>query len=135
MSHAARYVQIGVGDPRLDDYRRVSDGDALRQRNLFVAEGRLVVGRLFDSGLQVVSLLLNEASRHAMEDSISRLPDDVPVYVCDTEAFGSITGFNLHRGCLALAVRPAELTLSDVARGRVERDLAQWEGICRWLDS
>ena len=27
------------------------------------------------------------------------------------------------------------LTLSDVARGRVERDLAQWEGICRWLDS
>ena len=27
------------------------------------------------------------------------------------------------------------LTLFDVAPGRVERDLAQWEGICRWLDS
>jgi chromosome partitioning protein len=27
------------------------------------------------------------------------------------------------------------LTLSDVAPGRVERDLIQWEGICRWLDS
>ena len=27
------------------------------------------------------------------------------------------------------------LTLSDVAPGRVERDLMQWEGICRWLDS
>jgi chromosome partitioning protein len=27
------------------------------------------------------------------------------------------------------------LTLSDVAPGRVERDLTQWEGICRWLDS
>jgi chromosome partitioning protein len=26
------------------------------------------------------------------------------------------------------------LTLSDVAPGRVERDLQQWEGICRWLD-
>jgi chromosome partitioning protein len=26
------------------------------------------------------------------------------------------------------------LTLFDVAPGRVERDLAQWEGICRWLD-
>jgi chromosome partitioning protein len=25
------------------------------------------------------------------------------------------------------------LTLFDVAPGRVERDLAQWEGICRWL--
>ena len=27
------------------------------------------------------------------------------------------------------------LTLSDVAPGKVERDLQQWEGICRWLDS
>ena len=26
------------------------------------------------------------------------------------------------------------LTLFDVAPGRVARDLAQWEGICRWLD-
>ena len=25
-------------------------------------------------------------------------------------------------------------TIFDVAPGRVERDLAQWEGICRWLD-
>ena len=27
------------------------------------------------------------------------------------------------------------LTLFDVAPGRVERDLAQWQGICRWLDN
>ena len=27
------------------------------------------------------------------------------------------------------------LTLFDVAPGRVERDLAQWEGMCRWLDN
>lgn len=27
------------------------------------------------------------------------------------------------------------LTLFDVAPGRVEKDLAQWEGICRWLDN
>ncbi|MBA3773358.1 MAG: ParA family protein [Ramlibacter sp.] len=27
------------------------------------------------------------------------------------------------------------LTVFDVAPGRVERDLAQWEGICRWLDN
>jgi chromosome partitioning protein len=27
------------------------------------------------------------------------------------------------------------LTLWDVARSQVERDLAQWEGICRWLDN
>jgi len=27
------------------------------------------------------------------------------------------------------------LTVFDVAPGRVERDLEQWEGICRWLDT
>ena len=27
------------------------------------------------------------------------------------------------------------LTLSDVAPGKVERDLQQWESICRWLDA
>ncbi|HET6315964.1 MAG TPA: ParA family protein, partial [Chloroflexota bacterium] len=27
------------------------------------------------------------------------------------------------------------LTLFDVSPGRVERDLEQWEGICRWLDT
>ena len=27
------------------------------------------------------------------------------------------------------------LTLFDVAPGRVEKDLAQWEGICKWLDN
>jgi chromosome partitioning protein len=26
------------------------------------------------------------------------------------------------------------LTIFDVAPGRVERDLGQWEGLCRWLD-
>ena len=27
------------------------------------------------------------------------------------------------------------LTLFDVAPGRVERDLEQWAGLCRWLDT
>jgi len=27
------------------------------------------------------------------------------------------------------------LTLFDVAPGRVQRDLEQWQGICRWLDA
>jgi len=93
-------------DPRLEDYRAVADGDLLCRRNLFVAEGRLVVGRLFASGHRLVSVLLNEASRRAMEASLDRLPSGIPAYVCDAADFASITGFNLHRGCLALAERP-----------------------------
>jgi tRNA G18 (ribose-2'-O)-methylase SpoU len=104
-------------DPRLADYRTVSDGELLRRRNCFVAEGRLVVGRLIDAGHRVASLLVNDASYRAMDASLSRLSDDVPVYVCDTAEFTAITGFNLHRGCLAIAERPADRSFDETVSG------------------
>ena len=109
-------IPIDAADPRLEHYRNLSDRDLLRRLGLFAAEGRLVVGRVVEAGLPVVSLLVNAAAATAMEGAIARLPDDTPVYVCETRAFSAITGFNLHRGCLALVQRPAPLTLDDVAR-------------------
>jgi tRNA G18 (ribose-2'-O)-methylase SpoU len=103
-------------DPRLAEYRSVSDGELLRRRNRFVAEGRLVVGRLLESGHRVESLLVNEASFRALEAQLSRVPSNVPIYVCDTGEFAAITGFNLHRGCLALADRPDVRAFEDVVR-------------------
>ena len=103
-------------DPRLDDYREVSDAELLRGRNHFIGEGRLVVGRLIAGGHRVLSVLVNETSHRALGESLSRLPADVPVYVCGSGGFASITGFNLHRGCLAIAERPAERAASEVAR-------------------
>ena len=105
-------------DPRLADYRSVSDGELLRRRNRFVAEGRLIVGRLLETGHRVESLLVNEASHRALAASLTCLAHDVPIYVCDTDAFAAITGFNLHRGCLALAERPLDRSLEDVVRLR-----------------
>jgi tRNA G18 (ribose-2'-O)-methylase SpoU len=106
-----------LDDPRIDDYRGVSDGELMRRRNLFVAEGRLVVGRLAESGHRIVSVLVNEASHRALGESLAGLSSDVDVYVCDTDAFASVTGFNLHRGCLALAERPIDRTLAEVVDG------------------
>jgi tRNA G18 (ribose-2'-O)-methylase SpoU len=108
-------------DPRLDDYRNVSDAELLRRRNRFVAEGRLVVERLIESRHRVDSVLVNDASFHALDTPLSRLPSDVPIYVCNTEEFTTITGFNLHRGCLAIAERPVNRSLDDVVRsaGRI----------------
>jgi tRNA G18 (ribose-2'-O)-methylase SpoU len=103
-------------DPRLADYRSVSDGELLRRRNRFVAEGRLVVRRLLEAGHRVESVLVNVASYRALEASLSRLPEDVPVFICDTDEFTSLTGFNLHRGCIAMAERPMDRSLDDVAR-------------------
>ena len=108
-------IPIGPTDPRLEHYRNLSDRDLLQRLGLFAAEGRLVVGRVIEAGLPVVSLLMNAASATAMENTLARLPAATPVYVCETLAFSAITGFNLHRGCLALVERPAARSLDDLA--------------------
>lgn len=113
-----RVVRIArVDDPRIEDYRTVTDAELLRRRGLFVAEGRLGVGRVIEDGRAVVSLLLNEAAFRALETVLAAIPDDTPVYICETGEFRAITGFNLHRGCLALAKRPPERAASEIVDG------------------
>ena len=103
-------------DPRLDDYRNVSDGELLRRSNLFVAEGRLVVRRLLSSGRRPVSLLVNDASLRSLEGEFGGLFEEIPVYVGSAPVLAGVVGFHLHRGCLALAPRPTGASVADVAR-------------------
>ena len=49
---------------------------------------------------------MNEATLRDLAEPISRLDAGVPVCVCATGAFLAVTGFDLHRGCLALVRRP-----------------------------
>ena len=53
------------------------------------------------------SVLVTESARRALEPALARVPGRVPVLVCRAGHLAAITGFNLHRGCLALAERPA----------------------------
>lgn len=102
-------------DPRVAEYRDVVEPELIRERGLFVAEGRLVVQRVIDERRYAVrSLLVSEAARQALEPSIARLDRPVPVYVCAAEHFPEMTGFNVHRGCLALVERPPLATIDDV---------------------
>jgi tRNA G18 (ribose-2'-O)-methylase SpoU len=97
-------------DPRLDLYRSTSDAELLRRHGLFVAEGRLVVERVLQSGrYEAVSALLNDAALAAVGPVFESCAPDVPVYCIETPAFEQVTGFNIHRGCLALVRRPAPL--------------------------
>lgn len=104
-------------DPRLEEYRNVRDSELLRRRNHFIAEGRLVVERLFESSHPVVSLVLNEASLSALQKPLAKIAATVPVYVCAADDLASIVGFDLHRGCLAIAERPADRNPREVASG------------------
>ena len=84
--------------------------ESLRRRGLFVAEGRLVVRRLLDlaGGHRVSRCSLNDASFWPASSIAWRTARSLPVYVCSTDELAAIVGFNLHRGCLALAERPAD---------------------------
>lgn len=113
-----RVVRIDrFDDPRLEDYRTLTDAELLLRRGLFVAEVRLGAGRVIEDGHAVVSLLLNEAAFRALETSLAAIPEDAPVYICETDEFRAITGFNLHRGCLALAKRPPERAANEIVDG------------------
>ena len=93
-------------DSRLDLYRRVGDPDWLRSQGLFVAEGRLVVERLIAlARYTIVSILANRAAYDALLHRLPSVASDI--YVCDDATVERITGFNFHRGCLALVARPA----------------------------
>src|SRR4051812_26971941 len=105
----------GPGDPRVSLYQSVSDAELLRQRGHFVAEGRLVVERLIaERRYAVESVLLSEAAYRALEPALETLNRDVPVYVCAARDFLGITGYDVHRGCLALAERPALLSVDEI---------------------
>jgi tRNA G18 (ribose-2'-O)-methylase SpoU len=102
-------------DPRLAAYRDVPEPELVRARGLFVAEGRLIVRRILeDRALVVRSLLLGDAACRDLQPLLESLHADVPVYRCATADFLAITGFNLHRGCLALVERPAPRRVDDL---------------------
>lgn len=106
-----------AADPRLTLYRNVPDAELLRTGGLFVAEGRLVVSRLLrDDRHTPRSLMVTQTALAALGE----LPDTrhtLPVYVVPQAVMNDVTGFNLHRGCLALAERPAAQNWADVIRG------------------
>jgi tRNA G18 (ribose-2'-O)-methylase SpoU len=102
-------------DPRVQEYRAVSEPELVRESGLFVAEGRLVVRRAIEDGrYHVRSLLLSEAARRDLEPVFGCLAEDVPIYICAAGDFLTIAGFDIHRGCLALVRRPAVLSAENV---------------------
>jgi tRNA G18 (ribose-2'-O)-methylase SpoU len=117
----------GADDPRVAEYRDIGDHDRLVAQGLFVAEGRLVVERLLADRFQIRSLLLNRAAFTALEPRLKHLPRETTTFICATEDFEALTGHDIHRGCLALAERPAPRLLDDLLM-RV-RSLVLLEGV------
>ena len=93
-------------DPRLAGYRNVPDHRLLTEQGLFIAEGRLVVRRLIEARrLATRSVMVTNTALVPLRDLLDTR-DDLPVYVVPQAVMNTITGFNLHRGALALGERP-----------------------------
>ncbi len=113
-------------DPRLADYVHVGEPDWLREHGLFVAEGRLVVRRLFETGtFPIHSVLITRVALAAIGDALD--PLRCPIYVCEQAAMNQLAGFNFHRGCLALGERPPAIDPRD--RFAPARCLLALEGV------
>ena len=96
-----------LDDPRVADYRLITRPALLARAGLLVAEGRLVLRRLVDQPrFRIRSVLLTDTARVALDPVVSRLGPEVPAYVTSQAAMSALAGFEIHRGCLALAERP-----------------------------
>jgi tRNA G18 (ribose-2'-O)-methylase SpoU len=104
-----------ASDPRVAAYAGVRDPGLLSDQSLLIAEGRFVVRRaLASTRIRVRSLLVNQAAFASLRDVLDTSTSDLDVFVAPPEVITAATGFNLHRGCLALAERPRRLAIDDV---------------------
>jgi len=110
MSNSAKIQRVSYLElPELAPYRTLKRPIAHMQQGIFVAEGEKVVRRLLESGLEVISLLLNP-------DWLARLAssghlegrEEVTAFLADEELLRGIVGFNIHQGIMAVARVPAE---------------------------
>jgi tRNA G18 (ribose-2'-O)-methylase SpoU len=112
-----------LDDARVAEYRNIPDPELLRDHGLFVAEGRHVVRHLLASPrFETRSVLLSPAACEGLRDALGAR-EALPVYVMPVERLTALVGFNIHRGCLAIGVRPRAATVAswwqDAAASRI----------------
>jgi tRNA G18 (ribose-2'-O)-methylase SpoU len=100
-------------DERLALYRDVKDRDLTGRDGLFMAEGKVVLERLFTSPLaQTVSVLTTPERLKGL----AHLPD-APVYVVGQDLMDDLAGFPIHRGYLALGQYAPPKSLGEALTG------------------
>ena len=117
MRCVARTVFVdGVTDPRLADYRALTDVTLRRrlepEQGIFIAEGELVIRRALHAGYPMRSALMSERWVSSITDLVVDV--DVPLYVGSEELLESVTGFHVHRGALAAMGRLAPIGVASL---------------------
>jgi tRNA G18 (ribose-2'-O)-methylase SpoU len=102
-----------LDDPRVAEYRNIPDPELLRAHGAFAAEGRQVVRHLLASDrFDTRSVLVSPAALDGLRDALDAR-GRLPVYVMPVERLAALVGFNMHRGCLAIGVRPPATSVAS----------------------
>lgn len=117
----ARITIDDPDDPRLDDYRHLTDAAARRAvdprdapEGIVVVEGAVALSQLLRSDLVVRSVLLSPSAAERVGGIVA---DRGPtVMVAPREILAGVTGFDVHRGVLASARRPPPRRAEDLVR-------------------
>ncbi len=97
-------------DPRIAVFQGLRDHVLRRRRELpggdmagvFVAEGDIVVERALRAGYRLTAVLIDGKRTRPLPDVVD---PEIPVYAAGPEVLQRITGYHLHRGCLACFAR------------------------------
>lgn len=107
-----------VEDPRVATFGDVRSGHRLRERGLFVVESRHAVRALLAaSRFRVRTLWVTAEAWSGLAPLVAAAPDAIEVFVSPRELFPDVTGFAVHRGCVALAERGAEPGIEELPSG------------------
>ncbi len=91
-----------LDDPRVELYRGLTLANRTRWSGRFIAEGPLVVERLFRSDYAVESVLLSDRRLASLGP---KFPDEALVYVMPHAMARELLGFKFHTGVLACGLR------------------------------
>jgi tRNA G18 (ribose-2'-O)-methylase SpoU len=117
-------------DPRLQTYRGIRDPELLREGRRFVAEGRLVVRRLVERAAgSVESIVLTAPALAELAGVLGPHLPSLTVLLVGPAILPELTGYDLHRGCVAIARRPAEATLASLLPSAPGQCLLVLEGV------
>ena len=109
---------VSRGDPRVAAFGAVRDGELLRSRGLFVAEGRQVVRRVIEDAPLPRAV---RAPQRRGDGAISnrRWPalaaGRADLCLRGARQLADIAGYDVHRGCLALVHRPPPTPVDALA--------------------
>ncbi len=101
--------------PELELYRTLHRTEEHERAGVLVATNVKVVQRLLASSFEVVSALLTPAWLEKLEVSMRARPEkEIAVYVGEKPLLGTIAGYHLHQGAMAVGKVPPQPTLDEL---------------------